>query len=585
MPRIYKFEEDTGFESGYESDSGTEYFPAQDLGMGSFARAREFTSALPGNNKKSKVVLSPVDPDDVSYAEVNRKYSFFSTLYSEQSVQLIKKNDTYRLILPLIPGEEYKKLDLSAPTSAQCIWLFILAIEALQECHSKGFVVIDLKENNILYHSSEEKSYLIDGGLATKHDAKIPSLFVCDDNARVHLSRNKYKHIAPECWSTRREKADYPMDIYSLGSMMERLIKKPSDRLRSLINQCKSIEPNARPSLTDLKHVLYELMRVNNYESSLSRGVILDQVILNIKKTMPIVKGINDQEILTVVAAHHLFSMAEQGKQAQIPMPAGVRILVHGDILLLVENDKCYELWRLDKLKSLQYLRDEASLKVKAEQDYYKSQETLSSLYKTEFSSRYRMAYPINSYLAIRTFVESVVIDPYWDNGVLKKELVDVLKVIKSLAIDLSAGELTFLQENKKLQLAILDFIELCNTMKFGASLVKEEILRYFKKQAIHFAIQGLKVFKEKYPLLRENMVILMSDTTFNRIVTVLGNILIVALMTIASPILSDKLGFNKKVDGFFSKPGNSLPDDLLPEPTLPRQDFLHASKIGYSKY
>lgn len=175
MPKNYKFHDDDNFEeSCYESEGETLYYPEKNIGSGTYAKARKFQSA---DGHRSLAVLKPKDKDDIDFIEVYNKYKFFKTLYPKQSIELIEREDTYRLVLPYIVGVPYEKLHLT--NKRQQIKLFISAIEALKDCHNKGYIVLDLKADNIHYDMSSGKSYLLDGGISVKKDMLLdPNIFV-----------------------------------------------------------------------------------------------------------------------------------------------------------------------------------------------------------------------------------------------------------------------------------------------------------------------------------------------------------------------------------------------------------------------
>lgn len=238
-----------GYESGYESEGGTLYRFKKTLGSGVYSQGRRFDSL---NGRKSKVVLNPII---YNTDEITAKYNFFKTIYPEHQIKLIQTRNTYRLIVPLVPGEPYHSVNLL--NQKQQITLFLSAIHALMDSHKKGYAVIDLKADNIYYDIYTEKSYLIDGGLAAKIGEEYvrPSIFRQPSEKSVKYYQSKHFHLAPECWSTLEVIASKTMDIYSLGAMMHRILesKEPDIRLVNLIMQCIEKAPEARPTLDELE--------------------------------------------------------------------------------------------------------------------------------------------------------------------------------------------------------------------------------------------------------------------------------------------------------------------------------------------
>lgn len=249
---------DDGYESGYESAGGTRYGIKKQapLGRGSYSRARLLES-LEGT--KSKVVLDPKNPSHINQHELNAKHYFFLTLYPDLEVKLFKKAGSYRMVVPLVPGKAYKQLQFE--DKEQKIKLFISAIKALKNCHSKKLIVIDLKEDNIFFDEKSGESYLIDGGLSVQEgDLVNPRIFRKDDFFKVLDARIEFSYIAPECWSTEEVPACYSMDIFALGATMERILKVQDKELLQLIAACKGQNPKTRLTLDELEQQLNQLL-------------------------------------------------------------------------------------------------------------------------------------------------------------------------------------------------------------------------------------------------------------------------------------------------------------------------------------
>ena len=248
--------------SDYESDDGGQtrtFRPVARYPSGNYAAARLFKSC---SDAATRVVLSPVSVEHfdsvaekkASFEEAQRKVAFFTALYPGSRVRFIPCSDgTYRLILPEIPGVPYKKIRLS--DSSQIRSIMFSAVLALKDAHDKGYVTIDLKEDNILYNLDTGKSCLIDGGLAVKIGDPIPIyIFQCESQTKVNENREEFYHLAPECWSTSIVMANEAMDVYSLANMILRRANKAhiDDPLMSVLVQCSDLNPTKRPTLKDL---------------------------------------------------------------------------------------------------------------------------------------------------------------------------------------------------------------------------------------------------------------------------------------------------------------------------------------------
>jgi serine/threonine protein kinase len=158
-----------------------------------------------------------------------------------------------------LPGQTYGAAAEYQFDEKDQIKFFLSAVETLMKCHRKGYVFIDLKEDNILYDKTTGKSYLIDGGLAQKNNTVLrESVFLKNNQDEIDKVLSSSFHMAPECFSTQEVLAKESMDVYSLGSMMGRVLIYPSDTLNKLIKECQCATPGDRLSLEDLRAKLME---------------------------------------------------------------------------------------------------------------------------------------------------------------------------------------------------------------------------------------------------------------------------------------------------------------------------------------
>lgn len=266
----YRFT-DEGYESGYESDGGTFYDATSVIGEGDYAQARKFQA----KNGRHKAVLTPKKSQEIDYEEVQAKYEFFKTLYPSHDVELLKERGSYRLVLPLLPGLPYQKFD--AANKKQQIKLFLCAIEALQDCHVKGYVVIDLKEDNIHFDEATGRSYLLDGGSAVKKGQPL-TRFQKETPSVLGKYRTKFTVNAPECFYE-NPVASEEMDIYSLGNMMEYQFRDAEKNLIDLFHLCQNRTPAQRPSLWRLKLKLLNLPGAKEIQSELLRVQLRVQAV------------------------------------------------------------------------------------------------------------------------------------------------------------------------------------------------------------------------------------------------------------------------------------------------------------------
>lgn len=282
--------EDDGNASVYESDE-ERFREDKFIAQGAYSSVRLFSSCIPNEPLKKpvqhyffdkttacssssnsnhpmpvsdkhdfqRVVLKPRDPEKPHLNEAHRKASFFRRLYSVP-VSLFYTRTTYRLIIPAIPGQTYFAVKAMNPDLRHKIELFLSTVEALEDCHKKKIIIIDLKLDNILYHALRKKSYLIDGGICSlKDNPLLKGVFEKKDRLEIITNQRLYYHIAPECYWLEGDtpiKATEAMDIYSFGQMMISFFQNENPTMQVLISQCISDDPLKRPTLKAIKHTL-----------------------------------------------------------------------------------------------------------------------------------------------------------------------------------------------------------------------------------------------------------------------------------------------------------------------------------------
>ncbi|RUR08886.1 hypothetical protein [Legionella septentrionalis] len=282
--------DNSGYDSGYESDGGTSYSQPKRLGSGNYSLCRILSST---DGLKHKIVLNPINSTQPSsstqygfdYDEVVAKARFFKTLYPSADVQLFISGDKthYRLILPLLPGKAYNTFE--NPDYKQLLKLFLAAVRAVKTCHAKGLTIVDLKGDNLLFNNQLGNCILIDGGFSalTKQEYVKPSVFKRCQREVVQIGntscitlegenllnhfRQRHPHIAPECWSQYEVFADAAMDVYSLGDLLMRMSGFSSQKtiwpaIVQLIEWCKQTNPLQRPTIDILEKKVEELSKV-----------------------------------------------------------------------------------------------------------------------------------------------------------------------------------------------------------------------------------------------------------------------------------------------------------------------------------
>ena len=248
MP-AFKRSNETGDTSEYESDGGTIYVPRTFLGTGAFDRVRSFVS----KGGARVAITQPINSSEKEDPSIRRKCAFLETMHPG-SVEFMRLDDqTYVLRTPEASGETYQQIGASDFTLLEKIKLFLSATQALSVAQAKRYVVIDVKEDNMFYDSSTGKTTLIDGGLSSKNGETANQHYQCRSEQQAKEKRQKCSHIAPEFFSTSVVIARHSMDVYSLGSMMKRMLGTLESPLGQLIEDCLNENPKSRPTLRDLE--------------------------------------------------------------------------------------------------------------------------------------------------------------------------------------------------------------------------------------------------------------------------------------------------------------------------------------------
>lgn len=253
-----KIDNVNGEDSEYDSEGGTTTFRYyRDLGKGCRDKARLFRS----DKGTKKVVMKPVNPNNVDTIGAKNKACFYKTIYPSRPTHYFEfKNPQldYRLEVDYFPGDIYEKSSID--TSSKFITYYLAAVRALRACHDKGRVVVDLKFDNMLHVGSLTNSttYLIDGGTSRKIGEPLSNTFYISSYAAKERAKELCWHYAPECWFTGvAPLAHVTMDIYSLAKVMGSLLPKKSGFIYdALISPYIKLDPGARLTLDELEKTL-----------------------------------------------------------------------------------------------------------------------------------------------------------------------------------------------------------------------------------------------------------------------------------------------------------------------------------------
>lgn len=269
---------------------------------GSYDKMRPLISA----NKPKLAVLDAISiecdnlQESQSYIQARRKYDFFKTIYPESTVELFEFATQYKLIQPFIEGDDLDNAVRNltfAPTSEKLEFLLSVT-NAIADAHNKGFCIIDIKSDNLIYNSVTKKTNLIDGGLAVNTGEYLSDIFKCDYLTHITENRTQYFHIAPECWSTKNVSATTAMDVYSIGAIFSQLQLALNfshyEPFIDITERCLNPNYNQRPTMTELNDQLLSLLSTEIENENIDRltdRTFLDEI--NSARTVTSISGTN----------------------------------------------------------------------------------------------------------------------------------------------------------------------------------------------------------------------------------------------------------------------------------------------------
>jgi serine/threonine protein kinase len=251
MPK-YRKRKETGNTSEYESDGDTIYRRKKILGRGCNDEVWQFLSS----DRKQIAITQPITKATINAHEIIAKFNFLSVMHPGLVRFILLEDGTYVLRTPEASGEMYEKIGADVFTPIQKIELFLSAVQALSVAHEKGYVVLDLKEDNIFYDTITGGTTLVDGGMSAQMGRIANEGLNCKSEQDARIQRESYDYIAPEFWATSLVIARASMDVYALGSMMKRILGETVCPLDQIIEDCLNETPRARPTLSALNDEL-----------------------------------------------------------------------------------------------------------------------------------------------------------------------------------------------------------------------------------------------------------------------------------------------------------------------------------------
>ncbi|XP_072168697.1 uncharacterized protein [Diadema setosum] len=151
----------------------------------------------------------------------------------------------------------------AVPAITRSNWLR-LALDicrGLELIHQRGYLMNDLKEDNVLLDKSSSgrwRARVIDLGMVSRQSSSSPYYFTSEEKAR-YLRGELYQHIAPEV-AIQDQATDVLSDVYQVGRLMNMMGRAAGDGRLTLIGAlCRNVCRASRPAVRD---VVQELERM-----------------------------------------------------------------------------------------------------------------------------------------------------------------------------------------------------------------------------------------------------------------------------------------------------------------------------------
>ncbi|XP_072169496.1 serine/threonine-protein kinase 4-like [Diadema setosum] len=149
-----------------------------------------------------------------------------------------------------------------AITSSNWLRLALDICRGLELIHQRGYLMNDLKEDNVLLDKSSSgrwRARVIDLGMVSRQSSSSPYYFTSEEKAR-YLRGELYQHIAPEV-AIQDQATDVLSDVYQVGRLMNMMGQAAGDgRLKLIGALCRNVCRASRPAVRDVVHELERML-------------------------------------------------------------------------------------------------------------------------------------------------------------------------------------------------------------------------------------------------------------------------------------------------------------------------------------
>ncbi|KAB3532376.1 protein kinase [Alkaliphilus pronyensis] len=244
------------------------YKPLKKLGSGGTAKVY-----LVRSMEDNKQYAMKVSQDTLS---INREYQLLKKFHFIDFVVnvfdiddfVIENNLKHFLLIEYIPGVNLKDYLLKSPITIDiALGIIMIILEELENIHGLGYVLGDLKLENIMLDNNHKKIRLIDLGGVVEINGAIKEYTPAYDRG---------------AWRCGERKAEASYDVFSVLMMLTRLIigakiDPNKDNINSIILKIKN---------KDISHELKELLITSYREKNLNLKYIKEKIkeIYNIEK-------------------------------------------------------------------------------------------------------------------------------------------------------------------------------------------------------------------------------------------------------------------------------------------------------------
>jgi serine/threonine protein kinase len=292
-------------------NSFTTFHPTKNLGSGTYAKVRKFSSRSKSfavkKPRKKQTLCQNLNEVKQLKSNARHEFNFMKKAYPDDGpYDLIHINDknpdttsefpyiySYRILMPLVEGCNLKQLTRKYIEQDILANIFLNTALEVDRLHAKGIIHGDLSIKNIII-DDEDKARLIDFSFAYEAHHKATTV---DIKMTICNDLKKLTYFAPERVNVKSCDANPAQDIYSLAYVFELVINRTYTLIESLeffakypciqefIHRGLSVFPSERLPLSSITEKLAVTSFMPNLKQALFTGNLLEiSTLLNSKQ-------------------------------------------------------------------------------------------------------------------------------------------------------------------------------------------------------------------------------------------------------------------------------------------------------------